>query len=87
MSRQELSRPPGCGCDPWFLVDSSGNIMELQTCPECIEKALDSMRGVCYNIRTVEGRESVVEYQKDLFVEPRSSKKDPFLELEKEHGP
>ncbi len=52
--------------------------MELHTCPECIEKALDSLRGICYNVVSAKGRESYMEYQKDLFVEPSGSAATPI---------
>ena len=85
MSRRGLSRPPGCGCDPWVTVDKMGNVMELRTCPKCVEKALDSLRGICYSTHVVKGGDSVVEYQRDLFVEPSGSAVTP-IPLEKNDG-
>ena len=79
--QQKITRPVGCGCPPWYLVDRSGNVLELQTCPVCVNKALDGLRGICYNGVVVKGRETY-EYQRDLFVEPSGSAITPKMELE-----
>ncbi len=85
MSRLTLSRPPGCDCHPWYTVDKTGNVMELVTCPICIQKALDSLRGICYSTRVMKDGDVGVEYQRDLFVEPSGSAVAP-MSLDKGDG-
>ncbi len=67
---RSLPRPPGCECPRRVLVDKSGNILTLRTCPVCTQVALDSLRGAEYakaHVKCGDAVKDVLLKQKEFF--------------------
>jgi len=62
IQQERLSaRPCGCGV---ATLDSIGNVLRVESCPACLENALDFLKVMCYDPREdVETRER----QLDMF--------------------
>ena len=62
LKQQQLrSRPCGCG---EATLDSLGNVVRVESCPACLQNALDFLRYSCYDPR--EGT-TTGERQLDMF--------------------
>ena len=62
--QQERLRERPCGCGE-ALLDARGLVLRVESCPACLENALDFLRKRCYDANALEdmGRER----QLDMF--------------------
>ena len=72
---QLTNRPCGCGA---AVLDSVGNVVRVESCPTCLQNALDFLRDRCYNANDLSGMDR--ERQLDMFDEDPSVE-GPLLSL------
>ena len=64
-----IPRPPGCHCGN-AVTDTKGRVLEVRTCPVCMDLVLESMRGKEYAIAYEKGGDTTKRTllkQKDFF--------------------
>ena len=69
LTKKKIPRPPGCQCGD-ALVDHIGRVMQVRTCPICMDLVLASMRGGEYACAYVNGEDTtkrVLLKQKEFF--------------------
>ena len=63
IQQQRLKNRP-CGCGE-ALLDSAGLVLRVESCPACLENALDFLREGCYDANRCQGMSH--ERQLDMF--------------------
>jgi len=69
LQQERLTQRP-CGCGAAVLTDT-GLVKRVESCPACLENALDFLREVCYDANDIGGMGR--ERQLDLFSEDPSA--------------